>query len=56
MPVDSQLELSFVLEEVERENGFHDINQGERFVYSRLMHALMSTCNPMLFKNSSLLS
>ena len=33
---------------------FHDINQGERFVYSHLMHALMSTCDPMLFKFSSI--
>ena len=32
---------------------FHNINQGERFVYSRFMHALMSTCDPILFKNSS---
>ncbi|RVW22881.1 Leaf rust 10 disease-resistance locus receptor-like protein kinase-like 1.1-like 2.3 [Vitis vinifera] len=29
---------------------FHNINQGERFVYSCLMHALMSTCDLMLFK------
>ena len=35
---------------------FHDINQGERFVYSRFMHALMFTCDPMLFKNSSILT
>ena len=33
---------------------FHDINQGEHFVYSHFMHALMSICDPMLFKNSSI--
>ena len=33
---------------------FHEINQGERFVYSRFMHVLMSTWDPMLFKNSSI--
>ena len=29
---------------------FHDINQGKHFIYCHLMHALMSTCDPMSFK------
>ena len=33
---------------------FHDINQGNHFVYYHLMHALMSTCDIMLFKISSI--
>ena len=32
---------------------FHDINQGKHFIYCHLMHALMSTCDPMSFKISS---
>ena len=33
---------------------FYDINQGKHFIYFHLMHALMSTYDPMLFKNSSI--
>ena len=32
---------------------FHDINQGKHFIYCHLMHALMSTCDFMSFKISS---
>ena len=35
---------------VEREMAFHGINQGEHFIYCHLM----STCNPMLFRFSSI--
>ena len=35
---------------------FHDINQGKHFIYCHLMHALMSTCDPMSFKISSMQS
>ena len=33
---------------------FHGINQGKCFIYCHLMHALISTCDPMSFKISSL--
>ena len=33
---------------------FHGINQGKHFIYCYLMHALMSTCDPMSFKISSI--
>ena len=39
---------------VEHEMAFHGINQGEHFIYCHFMHALMSTCDPMLFKFSSI--
>ena len=32
---------------------FHGINKGKHFIYCHLMHALMSTCDPMSFKISS---
>ena len=35
---------------------FYDINQGKHFIYCHLMHALMSTCDPMSFKISSMQS
>ena len=35
---------------------FHGINQDKHFVYCHLMHALMSTCDPMSFKISSVFS
>ena len=33
---------------------FHNINQGEHFIYCHLMHVLMSTCDLILFKFSSI--
>ena len=33
---------------------FHGINQGKHFIYCHLMHVLMSTCDPMSFKISSI--
>ena len=35
---------------------FHDISQDKHFVYCHLMHVLMSTCDPMSFKISSVFS
>ena len=39
---------------MENEMVFHGINQCEHLIYCHLMHALMSTCDPMSFKFSSI--